>query len=110
MNIETDDFAVSIEGDRSRLVGVLRLATPAAYKKIFDPLTDALTANDAFTVDIVEVKFMNSSGITALSRLVLAARKQDKPLTILGTEAVAWQKKTITSLKRLHKKLTVELS
>ena len=110
MKIEEQDFAVDIQADSAVLNGVLRLATPKAYERIFVPLTDALTAASTYAVDITAVKFMNSSGITALSRLVLAARKQDKALTIRGTESVAWQRKTITSLKRLHKKLTVELS
>jgi hypothetical protein len=110
MKIENQDYEVDVGAQEAVLKGVLRLATPAAYKRIFDPLTEAVTASETYQVDIRDVKFMNSSGITALSRLVLASRKQDKPLVILGASTVAWQKKTITSLKRLHKKLTVELA
>jgi hypothetical protein len=107
-----DDADHRIEGTPAgcTLTGVLRLATPAAYDRIFNPIQEAMLAcAGTYTVDIRGLQFMNSSGITALSRLVLAARKHDLPLIIRGAETIAWQRKTITSLKRLHTKLTVDI-
>ncbi len=110
MNMEDADHRIENTAAGCTMTGVLRLATPGAYERIFNPIHDAMIAcKTTYVVDIRGLNFMNSSGITALSRLVLAARKLDLPLRILGAESIAWQRKTITSLRRLHTLLTVDI-
>ena len=106
----TDDFVIDCSTpDRARLSGVLRLTSPADYEERFEPLRRGVTTQSAYTIDLSQVRFLNSSGITSLSRLVLLARSQNKDLTIVGSEAVSWHAKTLTLLKRLYDRLDVRL-
>ena len=111
MKIETADYSLDCSGGVAVLDGVLRLHSPVAYEGVFEGVREALlAATSTFVIDLAGVRFMNSSGITALSRLVLLARNSDKPLMIKGNTQVAWQQKTITSLQRLYKGLEVEFN
>ena len=110
MRIQTDDYTIECEAARSTMSGVLGLHSPKAYEDVFECVAAGLRAStDAYVLDIAAVKFMNSSGITALSRLVLQARTQKVPLRIVGSEQVAWQKMTLSSLRRLYDGLVIEL-
>ena len=94
----------------ARLSGVLRLSSPADYEERFEPIRRAMVdAADGYTIDLSQVRFLNSSGITSLSRIVLLARTQDKPLDIVGSEGIAWHSKTLNLLKKLYTKLDVRL-
>lgn len=92
----------------ARVTGVLRLAAPADYEPFFEPLREAVDTTDRFSIDLSGVRFMNSSGITSLSRIVLRARSQDKPITLIGADGVSWQTKTLGLLRRLYDKLDVQ--
>lgn len=109
--IDADDFTIDVSGGgRAALAGVLRLPSPAAYEERFEPLRDALSrGGDGFTIDISRVRFMNSSGITGISRLVLLARSKDQAIVLVGSSSIAWQAKTLTLLRRLYGKLDVQL-
>lgn len=111
MRFESDDFTIDCtRPDVATLAGVLRLSSPAAYEDRFEPLRQGLHASRAaYTVDISKVQFLNSSGITGLSRLVLIARGENKPIVIVGSQAITWHGKTLNLLKRLYDKLEVRL-
>ena len=112
MKAESEDFAIEHRDAEQRAVlsGVMRLASPAAYEEALREVRDGLEHTKTYVVDISKVTFMNSAGITALSRLVLVARKDNKDLTFVGSEAVPWQRKTIPSLKKLYSNLKVQLA
>lgn len=106
-----DDYGLECADGRTVLSGVMRLASPNSYEGVFEPVKKGIAdAAAVYTLDITRLKFMNSSGITALSRLVLHARTHNKQLVVMGTETVAWQKKTLTSLQRLYSRVDVRLS
>lgn len=110
MRTETADFVIDCGPDQAVLRGVLRLPSPVAYESPFERLRQCLEAAPRrYVIDICAVRFMNSSGITALSRLVLLARTLDKEVIFVGASSVAWQGKTIRSLQRLYRGLGVEL-
>ena len=107
----TEDFVIDTSApDRARLSGVLRLASPADYEERFEPMRRGLTTSASYTIDLAQVRFLNSSGITSLSRLMLLARSQQKDLTLVGSEAVSWHAKTLTLLKRLYDRLDVRFT
>lgn len=113
MTIKTDDYTVGYNSQENRgtLSGILRLASPASYDDAFGELKAALENNEQpLTIDMAAVTFMNSSGITALSRLVISARALNRPLILVGNAAVPWQKKTIPSLKKLYEKLEIRIT
>lgn len=104
----SDEFTLTISDDRSAatVAGVFRLASPSAYVPVMKPLVDCIEAKPrAFRLDLAGVSFMNSSGVTALSRLVMSARQHDVALVCVVDDAVPWQGKTLSSLQRLYPKL-----
>lgn len=111
MLIQTEDFTIDCTSpDRGVVSGVLRLPSPAAYEERLAPLrSGVLGASDSYTIDISRVQFLNSSGITGLSRLVLLARQSEKPLALIGSKDVAWQAKTLKLIARLYDKLTLTM-
>lgn len=106
----SEEYTVTLEsgGSVATLRGVLRLASPIAYKPVLQPIQDAIEAKPAtFRLQLGELTFMNSSGVTALSRLVMAARQHDVPLVCVVNDGVPWQRKTLSSLQRLYPKLAL---
>ncbi|MCB9741017.1 MAG: hypothetical protein H6741_17100 [Alphaproteobacteria bacterium] len=98
------EFTVEMHAGGARLSGVMRLASPAAYSVALQPIGDRIEAGgtEPLEIDLSKLSFLNSSGITALSRLVLGARSKKLPLLFLIDESVLWQKKTLPSLARLY--------
>lgn len=111
MTHAAEEYVVELGGARVILRGVLRLESPAAYDRVFEPIEQALVqATDTpFTVDVSQLIFMNSSGIRALGSLVLTARRGGLALVLVGRRSVPWQQKTISSLQGLYRDLTVRV-
>lgn len=111
MLIDNHDFAIDVSApDHAVVSGVLRLPSPAAYEERLQPIREALqNANGAYTIDISGVQFLNSSGITGLSRLVLLARSKKTPLVLVGSNKISWQAKTLRPISRLYDKVDVQM-
>ncbi|NBV41710.1 STAS domain-containing protein [bacterium] len=111
MSIEQEDYRISHEANNVTVIsGVLRLQSPMIYDDLFAPLHDAVSRREVVTLDISDVSFLNSSGITALARLIIHARNNDIEFNILCKEEIPWQKKSIASLKRLWPRLEIKLT
>lgn len=89
--------------------GALRLANVKAYDNVAKLLAEAAAAVDGpLTLDFKELKFLNSSGITALSLFVVGARKASKPqLRLVGSKANAWQQKSLGNFQMLWKDMAL---
>ena len=85
--------------------GALRLANVKAYDNVARLLRDAAEqVTGPLVLDFKELKFLNSSGITALSLFVVGARKAGKPnLKLVGSKATAWQQKSLANFQMLWK-------
>lgn len=107
-----EDFVLDCtDSTKAVLSGVLRLPSPAAYEERLQPVRDALLAADStYTIDISAVQFLNSSGITGLSRLVLLARGKEVPLVFLGSSGSVWHDKTLRLIARLYKGVEVKIA
>ncbi|MFQ4138083.1 slr1659 superfamily regulator [Nodosilinea sp. PGN35] len=108
--IETEDYRVYYQADKSTvfLEGFLRLDGIEAYQPVMDLLL--LAAGDQCTVDLHQLEFLNSSGISMLSMFVVKVR--DRGITRLsfrGSEAILWQTRSLKNLKRLMPELTIEM-
>jgi hypothetical protein len=111
MEYKNKDFSLEIipEQALATLKGVMRLPSPAMYSEGFELLAQAIFASKVtFVLRIADVPFMNSSGVTALSRVILDLKKKSVPLKILGQKGVTWQEKTLSSLCKLHPGIQVE--
>ncbi|MBT5856362.1 hypothetical protein HOH87_07015 [bacterium] len=108
MKIETEDYSIETNDQQVIIKGALRLQSPTAYDKPFESIREAITnKQDGLHVDISDLNFLNSSGVTSLARLVLDARKADVGFTLLCSEDIPWQSKTVSSLGKLNPKLTI---
>ncbi|GAB4366250.1 MAG: hypothetical protein Kow00121_03510 [Elainellaceae cyanobacterium] len=80
----------------------------------FDPISNLLeTAIDnaatKLTLNLRQLEFLNSSGISVLSRFVIKARNQPQTtLTVQGSETIIWQKRSLRNLQRLMPAMELE--
>lgn len=109
--IETEDYRVYYQVDQSTvfLEGFLRLDGIEAYQPVMDLLLTAVEAEQC-TVDLHQLEFLNSSGISMLSMFVVKARDRGTTqLSFRGSEAILWQTRSLKNLKRLMPDLTIEM-
>ncbi|EKU98888.1 hypothetical protein Lepto7375DRAFT_8221 [Leptolyngbya sp. PCC 7375] len=62
------------------------------------------------TLNLRELKFLNSSGINVISKFVIKVRRPGNvAITIKGSGSIPWQSKSLVNLKRLMPSMVVEL-
>jgi hypothetical protein len=109
---ETFDIQLQEENSTVRFKGALRLCGTEDYAAILDMLKETLTTPAApIVLDLRELDFLNSSGITMLSRFVMEAR--DHPgidVQVLASEAVPWHARSLRNLQRLMPALSIRLT
>ena len=111
LKIKGEDYQVWHEPDDATtyLKGILRLSGKPEYQPISDLLEAALEASKNITLNLCDLEFLNSSGITMLTMFVVKVRKKgDIDLTIKGSERILWQTKSLKNLQRLMPSLTLE--
>lgn len=63
------------------------------------------------TIDLQKLLFLNSSGISMLSKFVISLRKKKRlQLIVLGSEEVPWQKKSLKNLQKFLPGLKLEIN
>jgi hypothetical protein len=112
-NIRGESFEIRLEDDnRIFFKGALRLSGMEDYAPILDLLKGTLADRATPVVlDLRELDFLNSSGITMLSRFVIEARNQAGiDLQFFASESIPWHGRSLKNLQRLMPALTVRLS
>lgn len=110
--LQTDDYSLIFEPDQSivRCSGFLRLEGVAEYQPLMDLLLAALVVSPALVLNLEELEFLNSSGISMLSMFVVKIRERnDVTLTLRGSAKILWQTKSLRNLQRLMPALKLEL-
>lgn len=110
MTIQTEAYTVAAdkEGSQVLLKGTLRLQGREQYKPIFELLMESASWEDGkLTIDMRELIFLNSSGISALSLFIIEMRKIGKPITILGSSTITWQSKSLKNFERLYEQVEI---
>lgn len=111
VDINTEEYSIFHDATSNTVVikGFLRLDGMQEYKPIMDVLVGALENVQDLTIDVRDLEFLNSSGISTLSMFVVKVReRKDVHLTLRGSEAVLWQTKSLKNLQRLMPSLTLE--
>jgi hypothetical protein len=111
-NIQTEDFTASYDADQNTVVlkGFLRLNGIEEYQPIMNLLLSSLDEAPACIVDLSELEFLNSSGISMLSMFVVRVRDRGNvTLTFRGSNQVLWQTRSLKNLKRLMPSLVIDL-
>ncbi|MBM3151132.1 MAG: hypothetical protein FJZ96_02830 [Chloroflexi bacterium] len=112
--IKGDDYVVD-HNDTTHTVGfrgTIRLQTTEEYAPIGELLMEAHTSagSGKLTLDFRQLQFLNSSGINAVSKFVIAARKEDKvAMVVVGNKEIYWQLKSLVNLSKLWPKVQVDI-
>jgi len=75
-----------------------------------DLLLTAVEQSPTLTLNLQELEFLNSSGISMLSMFVVKVRDRGvTQLVLQGSNKILWQTKSLRNLQRLMPGLTLEL-
>jgi len=91
--------------------GSLRLGGMKEYEPIIKILNEMIQQDPSLiTLNLRELEFLNSSGISMLSKFVLNVRKKKTTqIEIKGSDKIPWQGKSLKNLQRLMPGLKLEL-
>jgi hypothetical protein len=113
-NITGESFEVRLEEEQYTVFfkGALRLSGMQDYAPILEMLKETLIGSAMHIVlDVRELDFLNSSGITMFSRFVIEARDHaDVHLQFVASEAIPWQARSLKNLQRLMPSLQICLT
>ena len=106
MSIKTQDYQAHIaeSGAYLTLSGSLRLNAAPEYQPISDLMDMACAQAQqqtpaVLTLDLTELRFLNSSGINLLYQFVLKVKKHGGVgLKVLGSNSNAWQPKSLSNM------------
>jgi hypothetical protein len=100
-----------IDSSTVRLGGTLRLQGKEQYLEIMGLLESAIqAANGSLTIDMTDLNFLNSSGVSSLSIFIIQAREAGhKSIKIIGSGKHSWQAKSLKNFQKLWKQIEVEL-
>lgn len=103
--VKGDDYQVQYEAASSTVYfkGEITLGGPSDYAPIVKLLNQVAASDPSvITLNLKELAFLNSSGISMLSKFVLGMRKKKgTQLVVLGSNKVPWQRKSLKNLERL---------
>jgi hypothetical protein len=111
VEIKTDDYHIWHDPATATVFfcGVLRLAGMEEYRPVMELLLDAVEQTSTFTLNLKELEFLNSSGISILSIFIVKIREQGNiHLVLQGSDKVLWQTKSLRNLQRLMPALTLK--
>jgi hypothetical protein len=114
MEIRHENYCINYDSSTTTIIfkGSLRLSGMEDYSSIADLLDQVAQQNQPLiTLDLQGLEFLNSSGISMLSKFVINIRKKNtSQLLIKGSFDVPWQGKSLKNLQRLMPGLCLEIS
>ncbi len=113
MEIKTDDYSVLYDAATETIScqGSLRLSGMEEYAPIVQLLNELADKEPStITLDLRKLEFLNSSGISMLSKFAIRVRqKRQVTMVVKGSKGIPWQGKSLKNLQRLMPKLALEL-
>ena len=113
MEIKNKNYNVIYDEASHNIIfdGSLRLNGSAEYASISELLNKvARKEPEKIVLDLKNLKFLNSSGISILSRFVINVRKQQNiQMVVIGAKKNPWQSKSLKNLQRLMPALQLQL-
>lgn len=113
MEIKTEDYKVKYDETSHSIVfdGSLRLNGSTEYASISELLNSVAEREpEMIILDLRELSFLNSSGISILSKFVINVRKRKNiQMMVIGAKKNPWQNKSLKNLQRLMPTLKLEL-
>ena len=113
MEIKGDTYRVVYDSATSTVSfeGMLRLRGAAEYGPISELLDNAaLAAHGVVTLDLRELRFLNSAGTDLLLRFTLKMHKlATKQVVIRGSAGIPWQGRSLPNFARLMPELDLRI-
>ncbi|MEB3219161.1 MAG: hypothetical protein VKN72_23405 [Nostocales cyanobacterium 94392] len=113
MEIKGDNYKVCYDTNSASVNfhGSLRLNGMTEYSPILDMLTGIIDSNPSrLTLNLMHLEFLNSSGITMLSKFLIGMRNnQTIHLMVLASNGIPWQGKLLKNLQRLVPNLNFKI-
>lgn len=113
MEIKTKDYSVCYNPTTWTInwQGSLRLSGNDEYAPILDLLEKVTDSQPpSITLNLRQLEFLNSSGISMLSKFVIKVRqKKNISVVVQGSQKIPWQGKSLKNLQRLMPTLKLEL-
>ena len=113
-NLNGESYQILVDDDNTTVLfkGALRLCGMDDYAPILKMLKETLVHPALpIVLDLRELDFLNSSGITMFSRFVIEARDHAGiDLQFLASASVSWHARSLKNLQRLMPALKVCLS
>lgn len=93
------------------VVGSMRLFGAENYAEIAQVFNAAVEDEpQTLTLDITQLRFLNSSGINVFFKFLIALKKKKcTQLTIKGTTEFFWQKKTLLNFQKILPSTTLDI-
>ena len=113
MEIKTDDYSIWYDPESATVFfrGFLRLDGMEEYQPVMDMLLAAIEQATGFTLNLADLEFLNSSGISMLSMFVVKVREKGNiQLVLQGSDQILWQTRSLKNLQRLMPSLKLEFS
>lgn len=111
--IQGETYSVQYEAESTTVIFQGKLALPGSrdYSPINDLLQQiAARSPEVITLDLKKLSFLNSSGISMLSKFVLGLRKrQGIQLVVWGSSEMPWQSKSLRNLQKFLPSLQLEI-
>lgn len=113
MQVKGENYFVWYDKNKDEINfdGALRLPGMQDYAPILQLLNDiASTEPPNMVLNLQSLNFLNSSGISMLSKFIIGMRKKKSvQMKILGSSNIPWQGKSLKNLQRLMPGLTLDL-
>ena len=113
MEIKAEDYTVSYDAATATVScqGSLRLSGMEEYAPIVQLLNNVADQEPlTITLNLQKLEFLNSSGISMLSKFVLKVRQKNNiQMLVQGSKGIPWQGKSLKNLQRLMPSLELEL-
>ncbi len=114
MKIQQQDYSVIYDAVATTVFcqGSLRLNGTEEYSPIINLLNDVVEQEPShITLNVRELNFLNSTGISMLSKFIINVRnKKNIQMIVIGSKEISWQSKSLKNLQRLMPSLQLELS
>ncbi|MCU0541797.1 MAG: hypothetical protein MUE44_06345 [Oscillatoriaceae cyanobacterium Prado104] len=111
--IKGQDYSILYDRESATISfqGELSLGGPSDYAPIVELLDEVANPEPPkITLDLKKLEFLNSSGISMLSKFVITVRKKKTiQLLVVGSNDVPWQQKSLKNLEKLLPTLKLEL-
>ncbi|MDJ0583115.1 hypothetical protein [Crocosphaera sp.] len=112
MEVKGENYSVIYDNETITInfQGSLRLGGSEEYAPIVKLLNQVVDMEpEIITLDLKTLKFLNSSGISMLSKFVISVRKKKNiSIRVKWSDDIPWQGKSLKNLQRLMPSLKLE--